>query len=96
MNSRRFRVIKVGNNGRSSQFEILCDNGSRVESNLFCHIDRRTGSKRNSIATITDAGCSEKEKISDPSGFASVMGSQIFQKADDLAPAILSFLLQRW
>ena len=37
-----------------------------------------------------------RTKISDPPGFASAMGSQIFQKADDLAPAILPLLLQRW
>jgi hypothetical protein len=63
MDSRGFRVIEVGNNGRSSQFETLCDNGSKVKSNLSCYIDRKTGSKRNSIATMIDAGCSKKEKI---------------------------------
>ncbi len=60
MDSRGFRVVEAGDDGRLSQFETLCDNGSRVESNLSCYIDCRTGSKRNSMATMTDAGCSEK------------------------------------
>jgi hypothetical protein len=63
MDSRGFRVIKAGDDRRSSQFEILYDNGSKVISNLSYHIDRRTGSKRNSITTITDAGYSEKDEI---------------------------------
>jgi hypothetical protein len=63
MDSGGFRVVKVGDDGRSNQFETLCDNGNRVKSNLPCHIDRRTGSKRISMAIMTDAGCSEKDEI---------------------------------
>jgi hypothetical protein len=37
-----------------------------------------------------------RTKISDLPGFASAMASQIFQKADDLAPTILPLPLQRW
>jgi hypothetical protein len=63
MDSGGFRVIKASDDRRLSQFETLCDNGSKVKSNLSCYIDRRTGSKRNSITTMIDAGCSKKEEM---------------------------------
>jgi hypothetical protein len=54
MDSGGFRVVEAGDDGRSSQFETLCDNGSRVESNSHIPGLKASGSDPPWLSTVPE------------------------------------------